>query len=398
MPSARRLALSITVVAFALLMSACTAPPAAAPAPVGTPTPTETAVPAVEGPTPVFDVGCEELVDRAELQAFIGAGVAPIALVTQGQRVATVYPDVAALDQLGSLACDWIDGQQWASPWGPPPEGRQSVHLSLVPDAEAAAQRYVDTYAATLPVSPYGATAQGPRCIGIEETMTSGYCELHGWLADAWIEFVVNGIDTTSYASNAELLAAFTTFTDRAIASLDDAEQVAAWTPPVSPNPVSDCASILTTEDVVELTGITEVYVGPQWDGPRIGQYSYAADTEQAMRCSFNYLEVDGWFGATHVLPEGAWGFTTASPAWLAEGGVQADVEGLEAGDAVIRCTDPADNCTLDMRVAEHWIRVEVMPPPPADVSYVPAGIDFEAARAAVVPIADRIVANVTAG
>ena len=35
-----------------------------------------------------------------------------------------------------------------------------------------------------------------------------------------------------------------------------------------------------------------------------------------------------------------------------------------------------------------HWIRVEVMPPPPADVGYVPAGIDFDAARAAVVPIA----------
>ena len=40
---------------------------------------------------------------------------------------------------------------------------------------------------------------------------------------------------------------------------------------------------------------------------------------------------------------------------------------------------------------------VEVMPPPPADVGYVPAGIDFEAARAAVVPIAERVVANIMA-
>ena len=50
------------------------------------------------------------------------------------------------------------------------------------------------------------------------------------------------------------------------------------------------------------------------------------------------------------------------------------------------------------MRVAGHWIRVEVMPPPPADVGYVPAGIDFDAARAAVVPIAERVVANIMAG
>ena len=134
MPSVRRLTLSATVVVFALLLSACVSPsPAATPEPTEAPTPTETAAPAVVGPTPVFDVGCDDLVDTGDLQAFVGAGVAPIAPVAQAERIATIDPDAAALDQLGSLVCDWSDGQQWASPWGPPPESCRTPDSRSLP-------------------------------------------------------------------------------------------------------------------------------------------------------------------------------------------------------------------------------------------------------------------------
>ena len=395
MRRSRPLVVGATIIVLAASMSACT--PAASSPPTVAPTPSETLGPVVDRPEPVFGVACDELVDSRELQSFIGVGVSAISLIEPANRVLTVTPDEAARDQIGSLVCDWNDGQRATSPWGPPPDPRQSVRLSLVADAEEAAQRYVDTYASAENDTPYGPTAQGPRCIGIDDAMPSGYCELHGWLSNAWIDFTVSGLVTDGYASDAEVLDAFMMFTDEVVATLDDVETTEAWVPPVSPNPVSDCASVLTTDDVVELTGITNVFVGPSWDGPRIGQYWYATDTEQAMRCSFNFRDAEGWFGAAHVLPEGAWGFATAAPTWLADGGVASDVAGLEAGDAVMRCADPADTCTLDMRVAGHWIRVEVMPPPPADVGYVPAGIDFDAARAAVVPIAERIVANIMA-
>jgi hypothetical protein len=37
------------------------------------------------------------------------------------------------------------------------------------------------------------------------------------------------------------------------------------------------------------------------------------------------------------------------------------------------------------------------MPAPPETVTYVPESLDFEAARAAVLPLAERIVANLLA-
>ncbi|GAA1809905.1 hypothetical protein [Agromyces neolithicus] len=397
MPSPGRFALLAAAAAFGVLMTGCTAGPAPTGVATPTPTPTETVAPVVDRPTPVFAVGCDELVDPAELQTFVGAGVAPIALVTPAERVATISPDVAAVDQLGSLVCDWTDGQHSESPWGPPPDPRQSVHLSLVPDAEAAAQRYVDVYAPTSPDAAYGATAHGPRCIGVEYAMPTGYCELQGWLADSWIEYVVHGIDIASYDTDAQLLAAFTVLTDRAIAALGDAERGAEWTPPVSPSPVGDCGSVVTTEDIVELTGVADIWVGPFWDGPRVGQYSYAAETEHAMECSFNFVDAEGSFGAVHVLPEGGWGFASAAQAWLAEGAVATEVEGVAPGDALMRCADLADTCALDLRIAEHWVRIEVMPTPPDEVTWVPAGVDFDAARSAIVPIAERVVANITA-
>ena len=149
-------------------MSACT-PADSSPAPTVAPTPSETAGPVVDRPEPVFDVACDDLVDSRQLQSFIGLGVSAIMLIDPTDRVLTGTPDEAARDQIGSLVCDWNDGQRAVSPWGPLPDPRQSVRLSLVADAEEAAQRYVDTYASAEIDTPYGPTAQGPRCIGVDD-------------------------------------------------------------------------------------------------------------------------------------------------------------------------------------------------------------------------------------
>ena len=152
-------------------MSACT-PAASSPTPTVSPTPSES----VRRPSSTVlsrssasratisstRKNCRRSSARASLRS--RSSTRPIVC-------STVTPDDAARDQIGSLVCDWNDGQEPASPWGPPPDPRQSVRLSLVADAEEAAQRYVDTYASVEVDTPYGPTAQGPRCIGIDDAM-----------------------------------------------------------------------------------------------------------------------------------------------------------------------------------------------------------------------------------
>jgi hypothetical protein len=356
------------------------------PAPVVVETPAP-----IDAPTPRFAADCEALAPLAELQAFVGSGVGALSPVDRGISLA---PDEAALDQLGGLMCDWDDGQAWSA-WQGPPDGRQTVRLHLVRDAAAAAQKYVDTYAEQLDTSPYGPTAGGPRCTGVEYGQSSGYCHFDAWLADAWIEFSVSGIVLDDFVSDAEAVAAFTVLTDHVVETLAaEPSPPAVWTAPVSASTATECEQLASADDVRAITGNADTWFGLYWDGPRIGQYSFATDTIGALRCSVGFAESEGSLGEVAYLPGGDWAFATLGDDWAAEGGVATPVAGLGNEDAVLRCADPHDDCLLDLRIDRDWVRLSIMPAPPETVTYAPEGIDFEAARASVVPLAERIVAN----
>ncbi|HKH07875.1 MAG TPA: hypothetical protein VKA62_02905 [Agromyces sp.] len=383
--------------AAALLIIACFAG-CTAEAPEPSPEPpapvvVETPIP-IDAPSPRFAADCEALAPLAQLQAFVGSGVGALRAV---DRRASLAPDQAALDQLGGLMCDWDDGQAWPA-WQGPPEGRQTVRLHLVRDGAEAAQTYVDTYAAEIGTSAYGPTASGPRCTGVEYDSPSGYCHFDAWLSNAWIELSVSGIVLDDFASDGEAVAAFTVLTDRIVETLAaEPSPSAAWTAPVSASTATDCEHLASIDDVQTITGNAETWFGLYWDGPRIGQYSFATAAVGALSCAIGFAESEGSLGAVSYLPGGDWAFATLGDDWAAQGGVVTPIAGLGDGDAVLRCSDPLDDCVLDLRVDRHWVRISIMPAPPETVTYVPESIDFEAARAAVVPLAEKIVANLLA-
>lgn len=388
---------SLPLILATLVMATLSGCIASAPDPTAVPTPTSTpsSTPLpIDAPTPRFTADCEALAPVAELQAFVGSGIGGLQAVDRGLALA---PDEAAVDQLGALMCDWDDGQTWSS-WQGPPDGQQRVRLHLVRDAADAAQKYVDTYAQQMAPSPYGPTAGGPRCIGVEYGQSWGYCHLDAWLSGTWIEFTVNGIALEGFASDAELVAAFTVLTDHVVSTLAaEPQQPAAWPAPVSASTATDCEHLASAEEVRTITGADDTWFGPHWDGPRIGQYFFAGEQVGSLRCAIGIADTEWWIGSVTYLPGGDWAFATLGDDWASDGGAATAVTGLEDGDAVLRCADVQGHCVLDLRVDRDWVRISIMPAPPETVTYVPESLDFEAARAAVLPLAERIVANLLA-
>jgi hypothetical protein len=389
-PRVPSLAAAVLIIAC---FAGCTAeapepsPEPTAPVVVETPTP-------IDAPSPRFAADCEALAPLAQLQAFVGSGVGALRAVDRG---ASLAPDQAALDQLGGRMCDWDDGQLWPA-WQGPPEGRQSVRLHLVRDSAEAAQTYVDTYAAQIGASPYGPTASGPRCTGVEYDSQSGYCHFDAWLSNGWIELSVSGIVLDDFASDAEAVATFTVITDHIVETLaSEPSPSGAWTAPVSASTATDCEQLASADEVQAITGAADTWFGQYWDGPRIGQYFVATRQAGSLRCMMGMADTDGSFGVVSYLPGGDWAFATLSDDWAAQGGIVTSIAGLGDADAVLRCADPLDDCVLDLRIDRDWMRISIMPAPPETVTYVPESIDFEVARAAVVPLAEKIVANLLA-
>jgi hypothetical protein len=94
-----RLTGALTAALLALSLAACTeAAPAPTPTAAPSAEPTPSADPVVAGPTPRFPATCDDIVDTAALQSFVGEGVGELRAVDRGRALA---PDVAAIDQLG---------------------------------------------------------------------------------------------------------------------------------------------------------------------------------------------------------------------------------------------------------------------------------------------------------
>lgn len=390
-PDLRRRAGIAAAAAIAVLLSGCTAAEPAAPAETTEPDASETASPApapIDAPVPRFATDCDEVLPLETVAAFLGDGVAAVGPVDLG---AIESPDASAGAQLGALECAWDDGRG-TDTWTGPAERAQSAELQVLPDAEAAALEYVATYAGAGLPTPYGATALGPRCVSFE---IDAYCELHGWLADAWIVLQVDGIVIDEADTEASLTEEFTAIADRVVDAIAaSGEPAAEWRAPTSAVDISECERLATHDEVTEITGLPDLRFGPIWDGPRIGQYWYATTTVGALRCSIGFADRDADYGRVALLPGGDWRYLLERDAWLGAGGTPVSVEGLGADDAVLRCDDESEPCTLDLRLDRDWLRISFPEVPPETVTYLPEGVDFAAARASIVDLANRLVAN----
>ncbi|WP_308799068.1 hypothetical protein [Agromyces silvae] len=384
-------------VAFGVTLTGCTptdAPPSASPAvPSASPTPEPVLDP---GPVPRIDADCEQLVALPALQSFVGDAGAPLVMLHEPERLT---PDEAAVLQLGGLVCDWASHTDPVS--SVPSEGAQRVRLRVMPEGLEHAAEYVATYQIADPT--YGEHVQGPRCIAPDAGRSSGYCELIGAIGPTWVELQVSGIAAASGSTDASLRDAFrASIADRLVAEL---QAMTAPRPRWSPTAVGradSCENALSTEQVAALTGFPDVWFGVSWDGPRLGQYSYATDETGAKRCSIHPIaQADATFGAVFLLPGGSWAFDRYRDTWLASGGMPQPVTGLTPDEAVLRCADEAAECRLDLSLEGDWVAIVFPPVPDESVSDESVSsvseLDLAAARASIVPLAEALVANLGA-
>jgi hypothetical protein len=381
-----RLAGALTAAILGLALAGCTeASPEPTPTASRVAEPTPSADPVVSGPTPRVDATCDDVIDTAALQAFVGERVQPLTAVPAAERFT---PDAAAVEQLGALTCRWTNGLDGSYHTGPHPDG-QVVELSILPEGLEAAAAYVDVYQSADPT--YGEHVQGPRCVA-----DIGYCELAGVIGSAWVELRMDGI--VPDAGEGELLAGFRDIVDPLVAAVAVMTPRERWeAEPPSAIRDADCETLTPTDEIAALTAIADLRVGPQWDGPRIGQYWYSAEQVGAMRCSLAISNSDAVVGQIGILPGGAWGVERYADAWIDEGGTAMEIAGVDEGDAIARCTDAASPCIVDVAVDGDWVRVLAYPAPGTEPGSAPSIADYEAARAAVAEIAAIVAGRVLA-
>jgi len=373
----------IGVLALAAALSGCTT---TVPDAIVSPSPTATATPepAIDaGPVARIDSTCEDILDAAALQAFMGTNVNALESVPLSE---TLTPDSAAGEQLGSLTCRWTNGLQGNQFTGPAVDA-QSVRLAVLPEGLESAIEYVELYNIADPT--YGEHVQGPRCVASVGEFATSHCELYGVIGETWVELTVDGIAAAAGTTDDTLVAGFRAVIDPLVAKIQAATVAARWVPGVASGIAgADCDALTPTDAIVGVTAIPNLRVGPQWDGPRVGQYWYTTGETGALRCSLAMADSDSSVGQIGILPNGAWAFDRFADDWRAEGGVPVDLDGVDERDAIIRCADAESTCSIDVVVGGDWMRVGVYPVPAPHVEYGPPAAYFESARSAAPAIA----------
>jgi hypothetical protein len=377
------------VVATALTLAGCgtpilgqaTSPPTTAP-------PAAEPVDAV--PTPRVDATCDDLLSTPALQEFVGEGTRPLELVDESARST---PDGLALRQLGSLECVWTTAPGPLPLYNDAPNSERRVILTVLPEGPEAAQRYVDEYSVVSGPSDYGPGILGPACRGLAPQVAGGTaaCDLQGWVGEAWVDLLLTGVVARPGDTDASLAERFRAVTDPLVAAMSAAPPSRErWNPPTSSgNAGRTCADVAPTESIIAVTGITGLDVDERWDGPRVGQTTYAADEVGSVRCWIAFAGSDAAVGSVHVLPSGAWAFDELRDDWIAAGAVPVEFAGFPGGSALRQCDDPADRCRVDVVVDGDWMQVSILPPPPGTgPDAYPSPAEFAAARTSVEAIA----------
>ncbi|RXZ47138.1 hypothetical protein [Agromyces binzhouensis] len=339
--------------------------------------PVETEAPS--RPTSRLGVTCEQVVVAEDLLAFLGDVGSP---VTGPASDPSRMADAAALEQLGALTCTWSNG---ADP-SLPDTGGQDATLTVLPEGLAAAAEYVELYQSADPT--YGPAVQGPRCVA----NPMGFCELVGVIGSTWVEFRVRGAHAESLSDD-ELRTRFLSLTDPLVRVLSAVEPAPRWDPgAASPVAAASCDDLAPAPDLAAVIGEPDLDTGARWDGPRVGQYAYAADQTGAVRCHVGFASSDATFAQVGVLPNGAWGVDRYRDGWLADGGEVIAFDAATDGTAVLRCADDSRSCRFDAVVSGDWVSVSASPVRGGE--YEPTA-QIEASRAHIVDIAAIVAQRV---
>lgn len=338
------------------------------------------------GPVPRIGLTCDDVIDTAELSAFMGEiGGPAIELVYDVSTTA----DDAGTDQLGALTCDWSNGAERFFP-GP---GRPEAFLSVLPEGVDAAVEYVELYRMADPATStdltYGEYVDGPSCIA-----AAGYCSLNGVIGSSWVELRVSGIAAAG-SSDDELTTEFRALTDPLAEAVAAATIADRWAPTSSSATAwAECADLVPSESIGPLVGAAELLVGELSDGPKVSQGWYAKEQIGTVRCHLRLDRSEATMGDVAVLPNGAWAVTRYADRWLADGGRSISLPVAAVGTAVLRCDDPERACRVDFAVEDDWVSVNV--PPYAQSGYDSPG-PIDAARAHVVEIATIVAERIAA-
>lgn len=331
-----RTATALTALAAALLLlTGCGGPPAQPGADPGA-EPGASGDPVATAPTPLLDLDCAGLADRAVLDAAFSPATVQQQLAFEGSG--GYYPlSQHGLAQAGALRCEFSDlGAE-----GP----ERYALLSVLPDAEAPWQRLLPEIALFQPQTPgYGDDAR-------QDCFSGDYvsCRIDVLVGDRWLSAVLGGLTSADAAGP---------LIESVVAAIAAAAPIAAAWSADSTAPAS-CDALLTAADVEAALGVA---LQPWERAAPTQPVLYHAGFEAAggLFCSWrnDFSAASAMTAEAAVLPGGAWAWAEYWAITPSDRVDREQVPGL-GDEAWAGCTGDVV-CWVSVRVGEDWLDVSV--------------------------------------
>jgi hypothetical protein len=373
----------------AVALTGCTG--SDSPTPTATTAPTTPApidLPQDEAPTPRISADCSDLVSTDTIHEVMSADVTERQLVRRS-------PEDVMFQQAGMLRCFWANADPRPE-WEPPDPALARVLFTVVPEATEMWARVFEVYGPIYGPSPYGPDALGPRCNAPLPPSTTGSCEFEALVGDYWASLSMSGVQAGGDGSEAGFVDSAKRLIDPLLDRLaEEGEAQPPWMPPTDgPQAPLTCASVLTAEQAIEITGEPNLYVDLHMDGPPTSPLVHALEVTGADRCAIGILDSDNEIGDISYLPGGAWAFRELSPSWRSSGATEISLDGAEEGEQFLsQCTVDAEECLVDMLVGDDWLQVRLPPWLPEIFGY-PPGVDIQYQRGQITELAEAVLAN----
>lgn len=347
MDTSRAALAAVLVLGTLLGTTACAggAPTPAATAESGATGPTATPTPAAgaDGPRPILDLTCEELLATATVAATMPASVVPavMALAELGVERGNGIPTSAYVRSLGGLACEWNNGEAYNSSAGSNP-AYLGIRVLVLPDAVSQWERFETYYSSSGVLGLY--------CAELIEPL---YCTHEELVGTTWVSAEIIG------AGNAPATEAIANEILTAVSTAGPGG--AAWMPPADTIPLSaNCEDTLPVTPVGLLLGVGVPLVA---QGPG-GGWSLGAGAREntgAALCIYTFEMSMAGVGSIETLPAGAWAWQEVRPLITTPAVPErVDIALLGDGDeAWVRCSADGHLCFLDLVVGGNWVQLQ---------------------------------------
>jgi hypothetical protein len=256
-----------------------------------------------------------------------------------------------AVDQIGGFVCSWRNSEPQHGEDGQVNSAYNSVEVHVIPDPDDKFSRYGIAGAPQDRVEARFGARSHTGCVA-----STGFCGTDVEVSGSWLEIRMIGLDLEQGATDFDARAKATPLIQSMVDRMPEpkASDGAAGT--------VDCAVALPPVDQTLLQlGVPDGTTAHGYGGPGgYEQSEAAAEYAGSQWCSEGYLEGDGRWVRTEILPGGAWVFRQGEAALsVANGTEPVRIRGTSATTSYLACEVGRESpCTLDMAVGGDWVQV----------------------------------------